>query len=590
MKILTNISSPRDLKSLSIKELTTLAIEIRTLIIDVMAQNGGHLASSLGSVELILALHYVFDSPIDKLIFDTSHQTYTHKIITGRKDLFSTIRQFKGLSGFACPTESPHDHFYAGHAGTGLSLALGVAKSRDLRGSTEHVVPVLSDAPLACGLTLEALNHIPNDLKKFTLVLNDNAMAISHGVGTIHNKILGENHAKEFFNQFGLHYLGPVDGHNIEALIQVLELAKNSDRPTLVHAITVKGHGMQKAVEDPIAYHGVKPLHIAPSSKPTFPKIFGKHLLKMADNDSSLVVISPAMLGGSCLDPFMKKYPARCIDVGIAEGHAVTFAGGLAYEGHQKVVCCVYATFFQRALDNLFQDVVLQDIPVIFTLDRAGLSPSDGTTHHGVFDIGFLYAMPKMVIVQPRDGDMLKDLLESAFHWNRPVAIRYPNMQAEESGRAIIHRPLGKGEILVKGKDIVLIALGHMANMAMEVREILLEHQIEATIVDPIFVKPLDTALLFHLMLDHHYFVTIEEHSITTGLGMVVNSCVMQSGFSDIQVQNFGLPDQFIEQGTYEELMCEAHLTPLKIAHQILERFSLNPQVRAHENHRNLSK
>jgi 1-deoxy-D-xylulose-5-phosphate synthase len=295
------------------------------------------------------------------------------------------------------------------------------------------------------------------------------------------------------------------------------------------------------------------------------------------------------MPGGSCLDAFMQKYPDRCMDVGIAEGHAVTFAGGLAYGGAQKVICSIYATFFQRALDNLFQDVALQNLPVVFAIDRAGLSPSDGTTHHGVFDIGFLNAMPKLVIAQPRDGDVLKDLLASAFHWNRTACIRYPNMTTDETSRDIIERPLGKGEILIKGKDIVIIALGHMCKCAHEVRKILLESNIEATIVDPIFVKPLDTNLLFQLMLDHHYFVTIEEHSITSGLGMCINSFVMQSGFSEIQVQNFGLPDQFIEHGSYESLMSEAGLTPPKIAKEILERFSLKQPTRVHEKHWNLS-
>lgn len=604
MKILTNLTSPSDLKSLSIEELKILASEIRKLIIEVMSQNGGHLASNLGSVELTLALHYVFNSPVDKLIFDTSHQIYAHKIITGRKDLFPTIRKFNGLSGFASPTESIHDHFYAGHAGTGLSLALGVAKSRDLQKKEDYVIPILSDAPLACGLTLEALNHIPKDLKNFILVLNDNAMAISHGVGTIHNHILGKftspNRPKKetetFFEQFQLEYLGPVDGHNLEDLILILQKAKEKNRPVIVHALTIKGYGMPKAYEDPIAYHGVKPFdpesgkfHPSPSPKETFPKIFGKQILKMADNDSSLIAITPAMPGGSCLDTFMEKYPDRCIDVGIAEGHAVTFAGGLAYGGVQKVICSVYATFFQRALDNLFQDVALQNLPVVFALDRAGLSPSDGTTHHGIFDISFLAAMPNMVISQPRDGDVLKDLLESAFHWNKTACIRYPNMTTEETGREIIERPLGKGEILVKGKDLVIIGLGHMCKCAYAVRNILLENNIDATIVDPIFVKPLDTNLLFQLMLDHHYFVTIEEHSVMAGLGMCINSFVAQSGFSEIQVQNFGLPDQFIEHGSYESLMQEAGLTPEKIAKAILERFSLKQGAIVHEKHWNLS-
>lgn len=604
MKILTNITSPEAIKSLSIEELKVLSSEIRELIIKVMSKNGGHLASNLGSVELTLALHYVFNSPLDKFIFDTSHQIYTHKIVTGRKDLFPTIRKFQGLSGFASPTESIHDHFYAGHAGTGLSLGLGVAKTRDLQKEDSYVIPILSDAPLACGLTLEALNHIPKDLKKFILILNDNGMAISHGVGTIHNDILGKftspdkpkKETETFFDQFHLKYLGPVDGHNLADLITLLLKAKASDQPVIVHALTIKGCGMPKAYEDPITYHGVKPFdpesgkfHPSPLSKETFPKIFGKQVLKMANEDPSLIAITPAMPGGSCLDAFMETYPDRCIDVGIAEGHAVTFAGGLAYGGMQKVICSIYATFFQRALDNLFQDVALQNLPVVFALDRAGLSPSDGTTHHGIFDISFLTAIPNVVVAQPRDGDLLKDLLESCFQWNKPACIRYPNMTTEETGREIIERDLGKGEILIKGKDVVIIALGHMCKCAHEVRNILLESNIEATIVDPIFIKPLDTNLLFQLMLDHHYFVTIEEHAVYAGLGMCVNSFVMQSGFSDIQVQNFGLPDQFIEHGSYESLMKEAGLTPEKIAKAILERFSLKQGASAREKHWNLS-
>ncbi len=566
MKIIPNIHSPLDLKKLSLSELSLLASEIRQFIIEVMESNGGHLASSLGSVELILALHYVFDSPFDKLIFDTSHQTYAHKIVTGRKDLFPTIRKFGGLSGFLSPKESPHDLFYAGHAGTGLSLALGVAKSRDLRGGNEHVIPVISDAPFACGLTLEALNHIPKNLKNFILLLNDNAMAISHGVGTIHNEIL-RNKGRSFFEPFHFHYTDPIDGHDLPTVIRALEKAKNSPVPIVIHAITVKGYGMQEAVKDQVGYHGVKPINSPPSTKPTFPKIFGKHLLKMSDRDPSIVTVTPAMSNGSCLDALMEKYPERCIDVGIAEGHAVTFAGGLAYGGHLKVVCSIYATFFQRALDNLFQDVVLQNLPVLFALDRGGLSPSDGTTHHGVFDIAFLYAMPNMVIAQPRDGNMLKDLMESAFAWNRPTAIRYPNMSTEETGRATIQRPLGKGEILAYGKGVALIALGHMCKIAMAVREILKEEGITATVVDPIFVKPIDKELFFQLILDHDTFVTIEEHSVTTGLGMAINSFC-----SDVQVLNFGLPDQFIEHGSHEELMNEAGLTPQKIAIELLER------------------
>lgn len=586
--VLERVDFPKDLKTLTLPELKVLAQEIRSLIIQTMSKNGGHLASNLGCVEIAIALHYVFDTPLDKVIFDTSHQIYAHKILTGRKKQFHTIRSYKGLSGFAVPTESPYDHFYAGHAGTGLSLALGVAKSRDLQSNEEHVLTLLSDAPLACGLTFEALNNISQPLRRFIVVLNDNAMAISNGVGNVHNQILGrftlprqtKKEAKSFFQQFGIRYQEPVDGHDLEALIEVLEEAKNQEVPILIHALTVKGHGMTRAVEDPITYHGVTPFNpetgqLNPSSsKVTFPKVFGKELLRMADKDSSIVAITPAMPRGSCLDAFFEKYPERSFDVGIAEGHAVTFAAGLAYGG-QKVVASIYATFFQRALDNLFQDVCLQNLPVVFTLDRAGLSPSDGTTHHGIFDISFLNAMPGMVVSQPRNGDLLKDLLTSAFSWHAPVAIRYPNLACEETDRDPIYRPLGVGEILALGQDIVLIALGHMCRVALEVRKLLQLQGIEATVVDPIFVKPLDKTLLNDLLTTHSYFVTIEEHAVNAGLGLLINSFIAQSGVKDIEVQNFGLPDHFIEHGDYANLMNEVGLTPEKISSQILTHFAM---------------
>lgn len=557
-----------------------------------MSIHGGHLASNLGMIEITIAMHAIFNSPIDKIIFDTSHQTYAHKILTGRNDQFESIRQFDGLCGFASPKESEHDHFYAGHAGTGLSLALGVAKARDLNKEDFFVTPLVADAPFSCGLTFEALNNIPRDLKKFILVLNDNAMAISNGAGNVHHNIFGsfvlprktKPEAKQFFNLFGLEYIGPIDGHDITALKEALELAKKIQRPVVIHALTVKGHGMPKAVEDPITYHGVKSFErssgvIAKNSAPakmTFPKVFGKCLLEMAKKDDDIVVITPAMPRGSCLEAFAETFPERAIDVGIAEGHAVTYAGGLAYKSNKKVVAAVYSSFFQRSFDNVFQDVCLQKLPVVFALDRGGLSGSDGTTHHGIYDISFLNAMPTMAIAQPRDGDLLKDLLHSSFNWNCPATIRYPNKVCTETNREIINRPLGKGEMLSKGKDLVLIGLGHMCDVALEVRELLLEHNIEATVIDPIFVKPLDSSLLFRLMLDHHFFVTIEEHCVTSGLGAAINSFIVQSGFSDIQVQNFGIPDQFIEHGSYNDLMKQIGLTAETIAPRILNRFALH--------------
>jgi 1-deoxy-D-xylulose-5-phosphate synthase len=586
MQILTKINSLSDLKKLTLDDCKSLASEIRSEIISVMSKNGGHLASNLGSVEILLALHRVFNSPKDRFIFDTSHQIYAHKIITGRKHLFSRIRQYKGLSGFSSPEESIHDHFYAGHAGTALSLAIGVAKSRDLHKNHNHIIPLISDAPFACGLTLEALNHVDENLKNFILVVNDNQMAISDGVGTIHKKIFCDTNqtqsAKTFFEQFNLEYIGPVDGHDLEGLINTFEKAKNSPKPIVLHVRTIKGYGMEKAIDNPISYHGVKPFHVESGEfikpklkKPTFPKIFGDHLTKLAEKDTSIVAVTPAMSSGSCLDTFKEKFPDRFFDVGIAEGHAVTFAGGLGHDRRLKVVCSIYSTFFQRAFDNLFQDVLLQKIPVVFAVDRAGLSPSDGVTHHGVFDISFLNAMPNMVIAQPRDGDLLKDLLESSFKWNKTVAIRYPNMATEETERGRIFRDMGRGEILNLGSEIVIFALGHMSTLALEIKEDLKNQGVNPTVVDPIFLKPFDTDLLFTLSQTHSHFITIEEHSIQGGLASIINNLIKDLEIPNLEVQNFALPDNFIEHGSYDELMEEINLTKKAIVEQILEKLAL---------------
>ena len=620
---LSRVNSPEDLKNLSIKELQTLSQEIRTAIIDTLAINGGHLASNLGIVELTLALHKVFNSPVDKFLFDVSHQSYTHKLVTGRKDKFSKIRLFKGLAGFTNPKESHHDHFHAGHAGTALSLALGLAKNRDLSKRNEHIIPIFGDAALTCGLTLEALNNIPKELKRFIVILNDNEMSISNNVGAItnilsrfvnhprSNKIyqeleslvakvpgVGDTLAKQghklkeslknlvstapFFEQFNLSYVGPIDGHDVKKLIDVFEALKEVDHPVIVHVLTKKGKGMKTASQNPTSYHGVKPFDkvtgkfLAPSSNaPTFPKIFGRHLLQMAESDPSLVAVTPAMSAGSCLDEFMEKFPERCLDVGIAEGHAVTFSGGIAYGKKMKVVTSIYATFFQRAFDNLFHDVCLQESPVVFALDRAGLSGPDGSTHHGIYDISFLNAMPNQVICQPRDGHVLKELLESAFHWNRPTAIRYPNLTTEEREAPIEKRELGIGEVLVEGKEVALIALGHMCNTALEVREHLHHHGVQATIVDPVFVKPLDADLFLHILSTHKYIVTIEEHALSGGFGSIFNSFVVRNQFNGHHIFNFGIPDTFVAQGSRGELLKEMGLDAPSITKQILKQFEL---------------
>ncbi len=621
--LLRKIQEPADLKKMSMPQLIELAQEIRHRIIEVMSINGGHLASNLGSIELTIALHKVFQAPEDKFIWDVSHQTYTHKLLTGRQDRFHLMRQYKGLCGFSHPKESIYDHFYAGHAGTALSLALGMLKNRDLSQRQEYVIPIIGDATLTCGMSLEALNNMSRDLKRFIVILNDNAMSISKNVGaithilsrmvsnpTIHklyqeldtmvNKIpsLGGMLSKQghkitesiknlfspaaFFEQFGLSYIGPVDGHDIKKMIDLFEGLKDSQWPVVVHLLTKKGQGMEQALLNPVSYHGAKPFNRDtgkflpnPTTKPTFPKIFGAHILKMAEKDSSLVAVTPAMSCGSCLDDFMNKYPERCLDVGIAEGHCVTYCGGIAYGKKIKVVASIYSTFLQRAFDNLFHDVCLQEIPVVFAIDRAGIAGPDGSTHNGIYDIAFLNAMPNMVITQPRNGHVLKELMESCFSWDRPTAIRYPNMATEEPDLPILRRELGKGELLAEGEGLLLIGLGHMSNTALQVRELLLQKGVQATVLDPVFIKPLDSELICRLLVTHQSIVTIEEHSVQSGLGAILNHFLMSQGYSNIQVLNFGVPEAFIEQGTHSQLIQELGLKPEQIAQRICQQFRL---------------
>ncbi len=625
MTHLDKIQSPADLKRLSIPDLKELAQEIRDRIVRVLSVNGGHLASNMGSVELSLALHYVFHSPDDAFIFDVSHQTYTHKLLTGRNDdRFDKIRKGGGLSGFAHPKESEHDHFYAGHAGTALSLGLGMAQARDLAQKERHIIPVIGDATLTCGLSLEALNNIPRDLSRFVMILNDNEMSISKNVGGITNilsrllsnpttsrwkreletlvskiPICGTSLAKQgvkltesvknlvssapFFEQFGLSYIGPIDGHDIKKLLAVFQAVKDLSMPIIVHVFTKKGQGVERAEQDPTAYHGAKPFdpktcefHPTTSKKPTFPKIFGKQMVEMGKKDPRLTVVTPAMSLGSCLDPFYDHFPDRFFDVGIAEGHAVTFAGGLGKTGDLNVVCSIYATFFQRALDNLFQDVCLQEIPVVFAVDRGGLSAADGSTHHGIYEISFLRAMPGMVICQPRNGQLLKELLESAFSWKKPTAIRYPNLPTDVSETPLRPRPLGKGEVLAQGDDLLIVALGHHCETALNVRAQLEQRGIHATVVDPIFVKPLDTDLFSKLLLTHNRIITIEEHSLKGGLGSEINEFLMRHNFGQVETLNFGIPETFVEQGGYKELLQEVGLTPEKILQQVMAHFTFH--------------
>ncbi|MFV0339957.1 MAG: 1-deoxy-D-xylulose-5-phosphate synthase [Parachlamydiaceae bacterium] len=613
-----------DIKTLSFPELNELAQELRKRIIEVMAVNGGHLASNLGSIELTIALHRCFASPEDKFIWDVSHQTYAHKLLTGRNEQFDKIRQFNGLCGFSNPKESEHDHFYAGHAGTALSLGLGVAKNRDLMKRKETVIPIIGDATLTCGVSLEALNNIPKDLNKFIVILNDNRMSISKNVGAITtilsrlinnptadrlyhemdsliNKIpgVGESISKQgqkltgslknlvspaaFFEQFGLSYIGPIDGHDIKKLCEALNGVKNCDWPVILHVMTNKGHGMEEAANNPISYHGARPFdpstgQFLPTKQanPTFPKIFGSQILKMAEVDPSLVAITPAMSAGSCLDEMMKKFPERCLDVGIAESHSATFAGGLAYGKKMKVVLSIYSTFMQRAFDNIFHDICLQELPVVFAIDRAGISGPDGSTHHGIYDISFLNALPNMVITQPRNGQVLRELMNSAFSWERPAAIRYPNLPTtDETSLPLMQRKLGSAEILEQGSEILIIGLGHHVETAKKVADQLKPLGYNPTVVDPVFVKPLDEELFTELLSSHNKVITIEEHSLASGLGSIFNHFLLSRDFKQVEVKNFGIPETYLEQGSYKDLIELIGLTPEKITQEILKHFNL---------------
>jgi len=620
--ILETLTCPQELRILSHKQLKHLAQELRTRIMDVVSITGGHLSSNLGIIELTIALHVAFNSPEDKFIFDVGHQSYTHKLLTGRNPQFETLRQEGGICGFTYPPESPHDLFYSGHAGNALSLALGMAKNRDLKKQNYAILPIIGDAALTCGLTLEAMNNIPKKLKKFLIVLNDNAMSISKNVGAITrilsrflnnpraNNIYKEltriiskipgygamlaiqgNKIKEslknlvstapFFEQFGLSYIGPIDGHDIKKLIDTFKALKDVNHPTIVHVLTVKGQGMQNAINHPTPYHAAKPFnritgnfYPSKSNHVTFPQIFGHHLLNMAEKDPHLVAITPAMPAGSCLEAFMKRFPERCIDVGIAEGHSLTYAGGLGMDGKCKVVVCVYSSFLQRAFDNIYHDVCVQRSPIVIAIDRGGLAAGDGLTAQGIYDIGFLHSIPHMIIAQPRNGHVLKELLESAFDWNRPSAIRYPNLETSAENAPLKKRKLGKGELLAEGEDVLIISLGHMYKIALHVRNLLLEHHIHACVIDPVFIKPLDEELLIEKLCNFTYVITIEEHAIQGGLGSIINTLIVQKGFTHLKVKNFGIPDEFVKHGSYKHLLKKFGITATAIADEILQKLS----------------
>ncbi|ANG66347.1 1-deoxy-D-xylulose-5-phosphate synthase [Chlamydia gallinacea] len=624
--LLDQISSPEDLKKLSYADLSLLAEQMRHKIIAVLKQTGGHLASNLGIIELTIALHYVFSSPEDKFIFDVGHQAYPHKLITGRNDAqFDRIRHDHGLSGFTSPLESPHDLFFSGHAGNALSLALGMAKATPPE-SRSHILPILGDAAFSCGLTLEALNNIRSDLSKFIVILNDNNMSISQNVGVMsqsfsrwihHPKMssfskkmdkwlvriprYGTGIAKQWhrlslclkslfcpipiFEQFGLAYVGPIDGHNIKKLISVLRIVRDLPFPILLHVCTTKGKGLEIAQENPSKYHGVSANFTTHEENtqlpvvkqpPTYPDIFGETLCQLGTMIPNLHVVTPAMSLGSRLEKFKTNFPERFIDVGIAEGHAVTLSAGIS-KAQVPVICSIYSTFLQRAIDNVFHDVCMQNLPVILAIDRAGLAYADGCSHHGIYDLGILRMMPNMVICQPRSAVVLQQLLFSAISWNSPTAIRYPNIPALQKDPLSVdvqaHRTPGVGEILTQGEDILIIALGHMCSAALSIQAQLLKHGISATVVDPVFIKPFDNNLFGVLLMHHTRVVVIEEHAIRGGLGSEFNDFLATYSFK-IDVLHFAIPDTFVYHGDKESLQKKTGLHVETMVKRILTHFN----------------
>lgn len=603
---LKNLCSPEQLSSLSFEQLEALAQEIRELMIGTVARNGGHLASNLGVVELTLALHKVFKSPRDKIVFDVGHQSYVHKILTGRKDQFDTLRTYKGICGFPRRDESEHDSFNAGHSSTSISAALGMALARDMRGERHKVVAVIGDGSLTGGLAFEGLNHAGHLKRDLIVVLNDNEMSISKNVGAVshylakmrltptyswakHNiefflrriPAIGESVANTaermkssvkyllipgmFFEELGFTYLGPIDGHDLPLLVEVMEKAKSLREPVLVHVLTQKGRGYPPAECQADKFHGVGPFCVdsgkafKDSHSPTYTSVFGDAMIEMAAVMPELVGITAAMSDGTGLDQFAKKYPNRFFDVGIAEQHAVTMAAGLASQGKRPVVA-VYSTFSQRAFDSLIHDVCLQNLPVVIALDRAGLVGEDGPTHHGAFDLSFCRLIPNLTIMAPQDEAELRDMLFTALKLEGPVVLRYPRGRSQgfvmpEQPRELVP---GRSQWLKQGSDLVFLAVGTMVQTACEVAACFDKLGIDAGVVNMRFIKPLDVERIEEVCRKARWLVTLEENSLVGGFGSAVLETVNGLQTKEVslpRVLRLGLPDCFVEQGTRDELL-----------------------------------
>ncbi len=602
---LNRIQSPADVKRLGMVELERLAEEIRARLIRSVAKTGGHIGPNLGVVELTIAMHYVFDTPTDHFVFDVSHQAYVHKLLTGRENRFHTIRQAEGLNGFMLRTESAHDSYGAGHAGTALSAALGMAVARDMSGGKEHVVALAGDAAFTNGISFEALNNIAAQTKRMIIVLNDNEWSIDKNVGaiaeyfhkivtnstynTLHDKAAGllekvggkaarhvarkaEEAAKGIvgrgmiFEEFGLSYFGPIDGHNMPLLIDTFKFLREQNRPVVLHAITQKGRGFEPALAGQKKFHGLGPYdpetgETKPTGQKTYSEVFAETLVKLADGNDKVVAITAAMPNGTALDLFRPKHPGRYFDVGIAEEHAVIFAAGMATKGY-KPFCAIYSTFLQRAFDQIVHDVCLQNLPVVFCMDRGGLSGDDGPTHHGLFDISYLRGVPNLIHMVPKDEDELQDMMYTAMLHEGPAAVRYP--RGVGPGAAVKEAPvqleIGKAEVVRDGSDVCVWGLGAMLPEAMRLAEMLESEGLHVAVVNPRFAKPIDGECVRSFGARCRLFVTMEDHVLAGGFGSAVLETLNEMELA-VPVVRVGWPDAFIEHGKVEALRAKYGLT-----------------------------
>ncbi len=612
--LLETIHSPADLKSMNFAQMAELAEEIRAFLIQTLSKTGGHLGPNLGVVELTLAIHTVFNTPEDKLVFDVSHQAYIHKILTGRRERFNTIRQPGGLNGFMLRTESEHDCFGAGHAGTALSAALGMAVARDLAGGTEHVIAVAGDAAFTNGISFEALNNIAEQTKRLIIVLNDNEWSIDRNVGAIarhFHRIVTNEHYKNLhdsarkiveriggktavtlarraeeaaksmlwpsilFEEFGLQYFGPIDGHNLPLLVETFKFLKAENRPVILHVLTQKGRGFQPALDGQKKFHGLGPYdpetgQTKPAGQLTYAEVFANSLVDLANRDPRIVAITAAMPNGTGLDSFRPHHPKRYFDVGIAEEHAVVFAAGMATRGYRPV-CAIYSTFLQRAYDPIIHDVCLQKLPVLFCMDRAGLSGDDGPTHHGLFDISYLRGIPEIVLMAPKDEDELADMMKTAISLDGPSAIRYPRGAVAGVARKPEPQvlPIGKAEVLQDGSDVAILGLGPMISLARDLAGLLSAEGYSAAVINPRFIKPLDREVLEAYARGVTAFVTFEDHVRMGGFGSAVAEALEDMG-SQVPVIRIGWPDQFIEHGKIDDLRAKHGLSAAAAYAQVL--------------------